>query len=368
LYAGTEWGMYVSFNNGDNWQPLQLNLPIVAIRDLHIKDNSLIAATHGRSFWMIDDLTPLQEMSADLAKKTHYLFESKPAYRMAQGGRGRANSLKEGTNVSAGVAFYYYVNEISDNDTLLLTIKDTSGEVIKTISSKDKQNPLKSGKGGHIYQWDMRYEGFKEFDGMVLYSSPNRGPKAIPGNYTAELSLNKKVEAQTFSIVPDPRMETTQEEYVKQFDYLISVRDEVSKAHQAIIDIRELKSDIEFMKKKLKKSSNSTSALTEELNSFVSDLEVIENNIHMTKNESYQDPLNYGIRINNRLSFLIADQQRGDYAPTDQAYSVRDELIVELDKEIGDLNQLINTSLPKLNNIMGEFGLQLLSDRLVRRP
>ncbi len=368
LYAGTEWGMYVSFNNGDHWQALQMNLPIVAIRDLHVKDNSLIAATHGRSFWMLDDLTPLQEMSADLAKKSHYLFESKPAYRMAQGGRGRANSLKEGTNIPAGVAFHYYVNDISDDDTLMLTIKDASGEVIKTISSKDKQHPLKASKGGHRYQWDMRYDGFKEFDGMILYSSPNRGPKAIPGNYTAELSLNKKIEEQTFSIIPDPRMKTTQEEYEKQFDYLISVRDEVSKSHQAIIDIRELKSDIEYIKTKLKKSSSKTSTLTKELDSFVSELEFIENNIHMTKNESYQDPLNYGIRINNRLAFLMFDQQRGDYAPTDQAYGVRDELIVELDKEIGDLNQLINTALPKINSAMAEYGMQLLSDRLIRRP
>jgi len=368
LYAGTEWGMYVSFDNGDHWQPMQMNLPIVAIRDLHVKDNCLIAATHGRSFWMIDDLTALQEMSADIAKQSHYLFKSKPALRMAQGGRGRANKLKEGINVPAGVTFQYYVNDISDTDTLVLTIKDTTGEVIKTISNKDKKNPLKSTKGGHHYQWDMRYDGFKEFDGMIFYSSPNRGPKAIPGNYTAELSLREKVEKQTFSIVPDPRMETTQDEYQKQFDYLISVRDEVTKANQAIIDIRELKSDIDYMKTKLKKSSSDTKSLSTQLDDFVTEIDLIENKIHMTKNQSYQDPLNYGIRINNRLAFLMADQQRGDYAPTDQAYGVRDALIVELDTEIVALNQVINKKLPSLNQKMADYGMQLLTDRLIRKP
>ncbi len=368
LYAGTEWGMYVSFDDGDHWQAFQLNLPIVAIRDLKVKNNSLIAATHGRSFWMIDDLTPLQEMEAEMKDKTHHLFGSKPAYRMAQGGRGRANTLKEGTNHPSGVVFHYYVNNLSEEDTLTLRIKDRNGVTIKEVSNQMKKSPLAIENGGHQYVWNMRYDGFKEFDGMVLYSSPNRGPKAIPGNYTAELVLNKKVERESFAIQPDPRLSTTQEEYEKQFNYLISVRDEVSRAHQAIIDIRELKSDIEYVNAKMKKSSADNKNLKQELQSFVDKVEVIENNIHMTKNESYQDPLNYGIRINNRLAFLMADQQRGDYAPTDQAFSVRDELIKELDVEINDLNKLINNELPKLNKSMVELGLQLLSDRLIVKP
>jgi hypothetical protein len=244
---------------------------------------------------------------------------------------------------------------------------EPDGTLIKEVSSKGKSSALSATKGGHQYNWNMRYDGFKEFDGMVLYSSPNRGPKAVPGSYMAELIVNQKVEKAEFKVNADPRMSTTQEEYQQQFDYLISVRDQVSRAHQAITDIRELKADIDYMKSKLKKKKASAEMMSS-LDQFVEKMEVIENNIHMTKNESYQDPLNYGIRINNRLSFLLADQQRGDYAPTAQAYQVRDGLIQELDKEIVDLNTVINESLPSINKEMASFGLQLLSDRLIQKP
>ena len=363
LYAGTEWGMYVSFDDGAQWQSLQMNLPIVSIRDLHVKDNSLIAATHGRSFWMIDDLTPLQEMSKELLNKTHHLFAAKPAIRMAQGGRGRANKLKEGTNHPAGVVFQYFVKDLNDDDELTLRILEPDGDLIKEYSSEGKKASLETSDGGHRLVWNMRYDGFKEFPGMVLYSSPNRGPKAVPGQYRAELTVNDKVEEQTFEIKADPRMETTQEEYQQQFDYLIAVRDKVSEAHQAILDIRDLKKDIAYLEGKIDTDSQKANSLKKSLASFTEELEVIENNIHMTKNQSYQDPLNYGIRINNRLSFLLADQQRGDYAPTDQAEAFRQEVSAELDTELDALDRVIRKSLPLINEMTEEIGVKLMSKR-----
>jgi photosystem II stability/assembly factor-like uncharacterized protein len=365
LYAGTEWGMFVSWDDGENWQPLQLNLPITAIRDLHIKDNTLIAATHGRSFWMIDDLGPLQQVDDRIAKTIHHLYQPKPAYRMAQGGGwGSPNSRLEGENHPNGVLFNLFIKDFDDDQKVELKIEELDGTLIRTFSNQTKNNEdkLTVKEDKNRFVWDMRYSGFKEFDGMVLYSSPNRGPKAVPGIYRATLSVDGKDVAQEFEIVKDPRLPNTKEDYKKQFDYLLAVRDKVSEAHQAIRDIRSIREDIDYFSKKLKDKDGyeEVLSLAKELDEKMS---VIENNIHMTKNQSRQDPLNYGIRINNRLAFLMADQQRGDFPPTDQAEAFRKEVTAELDHEIINLDDLIRTSLVEINSKGRELGMQIISDR-----
>ena len=365
LYAGTEWGMYISFDDGKNWQPFQLNLPIVSIRDLHVRDNNLIAATHGRSFWMIDDLTPLHQLDAKIADRDFYLYQPKPSHRMAQGRSwGGANYNRVGKNHPNGVIFNFFCKLPADSATAQLEIMEPDGEVIRTYSSKAKKRAdrIKVKKGGNTFVWDMRYKGFKEFPGMVLYSSPNRGPRAVPGKYKARLTINGESVEQEFEIVKDPRLPNTREDFQKQFDFLVKTRDKVSEAHQAIIDIRQVKTDMKYIKGKIGEAAEFKD-VTERMNELKKQLEVIENNIHMTKNQSRQDPLNYGIRVNNRLAFLMQDQQRGDFPPTDQAEAVRQELTEALDKELGDLNVLLDTELEQINEELQKKGVQILGGK-----
>ncbi len=360
LYAGTEWGMYLSFDDGASWQPFQLNLPIVSIRDLHVRDNNLIAATHGRSFWLIDDLTPLHQLSGEVASSDHYLFKPKDSYRM-QVARSWGSEKSVGQNHPDGVIFNYYLKEVEETDTVTMHILEMDGDTIQVFSnqSKEKKSKLKVKAGGNTFVWDMRYPGFKAFDGMILYSSPNKGPKAIPGTYKAVLTVNGNSVAQNFSIVKDPRLPNTKEDYQNQFDFLISVRDKVSEAHEAIIRIRKTRKDLEYVKEKVA-DKPSAKALVEMVNELDEKMKVIENAIHMTKNQSYQDPLNFGIRINNRIAFLLADQQRGDYPPTDQAIAFRDEVFKELDTELNKLASLLNEKLPALNQKLTELGIKIL--------
>jgi hypothetical protein len=353
--------MFISFDEGDSWTPFQLNLPITAIRDLHVRDNMLIAATHGRSFWMIDDLTPLHQLNEEIVDADFFLFKPKPAYRMAQGGGwGGADYRLEGQNHPNGVLFHYIINEMDMDEEVTLQIRELDDDLITTFSNQE--GSLSAKKGGNRFVWDMRYPGFKKFPGMVLYSSPNRGPKAPPGTYKAVLKMGDEEVVQEFEIIGDPRLPNTEADYQEQFDYLIKVRDEVSRANQAILDIRALKKDINYLKEKIA-SNPDAEELRGLLKSFTSDMEVIENNVHMTKNESYQDPLNYGIRINNRLAFLLADQQRGDFPPTDQAVAFFTEVKAELEVELKDLDELIETELPKINEAAKPFGIQLISPR-----
>lgn len=370
LYAGTEWGMFISFDDGKNWTTFQLNLPITAIRDLHVRDNSLIAATHGRSFWMIDDLTPLHQLDEKVVNADFFLFQPKPTYRMAQGGGwGGVNLRKEGQNHPNGVLFQYMINQMDADQEVTLEIRELDDDLIQTFSNKQKgKQALSVEKGGNRFVWDMRYPGFTEFPGMIFYSSPNRGPKAPPGKYKAVMTMDGKSISQEFEILADPRLETTPVQYQEQFDYLVNVRDEVSRANQAIIDIRALKKDMNYLKEKI--DGNPAAADLEGLlGNLKNKLEGVENNVHMTKNQSYQDPLNYGIRINNRLAFLLADQQRGDFPPTDQAVAFYDEVKAELKVELDELDEIIETELPRINEAAKPFGIKIISPRKkVRNP
>jgi len=353
LYAGTEWGMYVSFDDGNSWSPFQLNLPITSIRDLHVRDNDLIAATHGRSFWMIDDLTPLHQLSKEVADAPFHLYKPDLAYRMQQGGGWqRPNPKLVGENHPNGAIINYYIKDLKKTDTVAIAILEKDGTVIQRFSTIAKENklnlaadkPLKVTSGGNRLIWNMRYPGYKAFKGMVFYSSPNTGPKAVPGSYKARLSYNGKTLEQGFDIVKDPRMPNSSNDYKQQFNFLMEVRDQVTRANTAIIDIRRVKKDLDYLKGKPDLKED----LKEMVLDFESKLDVVENNIHMTKNQSRQDPLNYGIRINNRLAFLMADSQRGDYIPTDQARQFFLEVTKELDVEIDALKGLMDEFVPKI--------------------
>ncbi len=365
LYAGTEWGMYISFDDGTSWKPFQLNLPITSIRDLHVRDNDLIAATHGRSFWMIDDLTPLHQLSAEMSKDKALLFKPDKAYRMQQSGWGRANPKLEGTNHPNGAIIHYYIPELTETDTVQIEIREANGALIQGYSShakEDKTNPaatkpLKVKSGGNRFVWNMQYPGFTAFKGMVLYSSPNRGPKAVPGKYKVILRYNGEVSEADLTIVKDPRLPNSQQDFQDQFDFLIAVRDQVSRANEAIVSIRKIKRDLDYLKGK----ANDQSGLRGILQDFETKLSVVENNIHMTKNQSRQDPLNYGIRINNRLAFLMADSQRGDYPPTNQAREFFEEVKKELDVEIQALDTLMSTYVGQINSKVSDSQIKMIS-------
>jgi photosystem II stability/assembly factor-like uncharacterized protein len=365
LYAGTEWGMYISFDDGKNWQSFQLNLPVTSIRDLHVRDNDLIAATHGRSFWMIDDLTPLHQLSDAVAGSKFHLFKPDDAYRMQQSGWGRADLRLEGENHPNGAIIHYYLEDLEETDTVLLDILDASGNPVVQFSNKAREDkhdpsavkPLSVKPGGNRFIWNLRYPGFTSFEGMVLYSSPNIGPKAVPGTYRVRLTVNGDSRNESFQVLKDPRLPNSETDYQKQFDFLVEVRDEVSRANEAIVKIRKLKEDLQYLKAKYEDHPE----LLSRIETFETGLSKIENNIHMTKNQSRQDPLNYGIRINNRLAFLMADSQRGDYPPTDQALEFFREVRAELQTELQALGKTVEAELGGINDMVKQAGVPLLS-------
>jgi len=391
LYAGTEWGMYISFDDGNSWSEFQLNLPVTSIRDLQVKDNDLVVATHGRSFWIIDDLTPLHQLNENNHDDDAILFKPDLSYRMSQsGGWNRPNNLLSGQNHPNGVIINYYIKKLQEDDYLRIDILNMDGSIIRSFTNNqdkysqagndDKSvmvgNPVLSNpndidsalgsdnieslsprNGGNRLIWDMRYPGFKSFEGMVLYSSPNVGPKVTPGKYNIKMTYNDFVFQEEFEIVKDPRVKISQADYQDQLEFLIDVRDEVSKANQQIIDIRSIKNNMNFILDKTKVNNE----LQEMINKYLDDISVVENNIHMTKNQSRQDPLNFGIRINNRIAFLLADSQRGDYPPTDQSKEFFSQVKEELNTEIINLRALIERHSQKIEDYIKKNKIELIS-------
>ena len=362
LYAGTEKGMWVSFDDGASWSKFQLNLPPVPIHDLAVKNDNLIAATHGRSFWMIDDLTPLHQLSKEMASQQAVLFKPMPSYRMPGGGGWRGVNRKlEGENHPGGVMIHYFLRSVEENTEVKLELLEADGDVIRTFSNKAKErgDQLAVKTGGGRFVWDMRYPGYTSFPGMVYYGSPNLGPKAVPGKYKVRLTANGNNTTQEFEILKDPRVPTTQEEFQAQFDFLTKVRDKVSEANQGVIDIRRIKEDLSFVKNKIGNEPQYKD-LAEAVKKFESELSVHENNIHQTKNRSVQDPLNYGIKMNNRLAHLMVEQAGGDFAPTRQGEEVRQMLTKMVDEELARLRNTIDGNVEKINSMAREKGIDVV--------
>lgn len=355
LYAGTEKGMWISFDDGENWQKLQLNLPTVPIHDLAVKNDNLVAATHGRSFWLIDDLTPFHQLHSEMATKDNILYKPMQTYRMA--GSNSRNAQLEGENHPNGVIVHYFIRKIDEKTEIKIDILGVSGDTIRTFSNKakEKSNLITVKSGGGRFIWDMQYTGYKTFPGMVFYGSPNQGPKAVPGRYQVRLTVNGQSQTQEFEIVKDPRLKASQEDFQAQFDFLIKVRNKVSEVNEGIINIRKIKDDLTYLKNKLE-GDPKNKEINDAIYKFENELKKIENDIHQTKNSSVQDPLNYGIKLNNRLAHLMYEQAKGDFRPTKQGEEVREKLSKEVDTQLTKLRNCIDSNLAKISKMAREKG------------
>ncbi len=362
LYAGTETGMYISFNDGASWQPFQLNLPIVPITDLTIKENNLIVATQGRSLWIIDDLTVLHQLTNALKTKDHILFTPKPTYRM-RGGSSK-DSKTEGTNHPAGVMTYFYLkNYDAQKDTIALTYFNTKGDTLSSFSTKakEKKNQLKDiEKGANMFSWDMRGEGAEKLEGMILWWASLEGPKAIPGTYKVSLSVNRQdVSKQSFTIVADPRAEATPQEMQAQYDFITSVNQTVDKAHKSIKKIRKINTQLKAFEKQYA-SDEKTKDLVKKASELQKQFGEIEKALYQTKNKSNQDPLNFPIRLTNKLGHLNALVGMGDFGPTKQDIAVKNELTTKIEEQLQAFDKLISEEIATFNAAFNTLQLNYL--------
>ena len=350
LYAGTERGMYISFDDGKNWQNFQLNLPIVPITDLAIKNDNLIAATQGRSFWMIDDLTPLHQLTSDKMKSDVILFKPQDSYAMG-GGRG-ATSKTRGTNHPGGVAINYFIKEKGAKDVVSLSIHDSAGKHIKTYSTKPnkekKETKLNVKDGNNIFYWNMMYPGAERVQGMILWWASLAGPMALPGEYKVTLKVGDTEQSQNFTILKNPVSETSLADMKAQFDFINGINEKMTEIHKALKNVKKVRAQVKTLKKSIKDKENHKE-LIDFADALVKDLTKVEETLYQTKSKSGQDPLNFPIRLNNKLGHLNSLTRIGSYAPTQQAIDFKNAITIEIDKELAKLNAMFNTRVKELN-------------------
>jgi len=343
LYAGTETGIYVSFNDGANWRPLQLNLPTTPVHDLAIKNNDLVVATHGRAFWILDDLTPLRQYSDEIAHKDVFLYTPETAYRIQAGASGpRHTSKTTGQNPPAGAIIYYYLKDAPKADSeAKLEILDASGKVIRTYSSaeyntleeppdpddKKPEKQLKPEAGLNRFVWDLRYEEARRVPGYYLYEygSGARGPVAVPGNYQVRLTVGGQTQTASFEVKLDPRVKVSQEDLEAQLKLLLATRDELSRVYDTVNQIQDVRAQLAGLKRRLPESASAKNIVmaADDLEKKLVAIREDLINLEITANE---DSLAYPPQLDAKLAYLAMDVGTADSAPTESEFREFDKL------------------------------------------
>ena len=358
LFVGTEHGVYFSWNDGDRWMSLQQNLPDTPIRDLVVKESDVVLGTHGRGFWILDDIEPLRQWSADAKNATLTVFEPNRAVR----------------GVQDAVIQYHLAEEV---ERVVVEILDSDGTVVDRFEGTEpswkaepdfsffrtrRSSSPTTAKGLNRFRWNGRYRGAVEFDGMILWSArATSGPKAPPGRYRVRVEAGGVTEATDLDLIADPRLEgVTDAELEEQFEFARRIRDRTSAANEAVIQIRDVRAQLE---ERLEGSSDR--GLIANGGRLVEEMTEVEEALYQTRNRSNQDPLNFPIRLNNRLASLRRSVETGDARPTDGAYAVFKELSGELDEHLGALRTLFGERLDAINErIVAEGGEPVQKERV----
>ncbi len=356
LYAGTESGMYVSFDDGDNWTSFQLNLPVVPITDMTMKNKDLIVATQGRSFWLIDDLSPLHQLSEEVASSDMWLYGPRPTYRM-RGGTTASQPKNAGKNPANGVQLrYYFAEQPADSVDVIIRILEDDGSIIQSYSSKEKGSNVSTEAGMNQFAWDLSYPDAEGFDGLIMWAGNLSGPLAVPGPYAARLVAGQDSMTVPFEILIDPRLSSSVADLQARHDYIAESNDVLSETHRAIKRIRSVREQVNGVTERTKEMAGSDQ-LEEASKALLDKMKTIEETLYQTKNQSRQDPLNYPIRLNNKLAAVKGTVQRGEYPPTDQQIDVKDELIDSINIELQKLQELLDNEIPSLNQMAKDLNL-----------
>jgi len=349
LYAGTEHGVYLSFDDGDHWQPLHLNLPDVQVADIAVTDKDLVLGTHGRSIYVLDDIAPLRDYDPSIIDSSIHVYQPYYAVR----------------NVQEAVFSYYLKDTTSP---LTVDILDAAGNPVQSFkgithrSTADslaeareeeefgygkRQQPPSIKPGINTFTWDLRYPAPAFFPGMILWgANPLQGPLAPPGKYQVRFTAGGRTRTRYFEIRLNPRLKSvTVEDVTEQFRLATQIRNATDRANRAVIRIRRIKASL----------AGATRPTAADKQLFIR-LSRIEEDLYQVKNQSGQDPLNFPIRLNNRLAALGRSVETGDARPTTAAYTVFRELSTQLDQLLDELNTSLKSK--KITNTFDNTPLQ----------
>jgi photosystem II stability/assembly factor-like uncharacterized protein len=409
LFAGTEAGVYISFDDGEHWQSLQLNLPVSPVNDLVVKNKDLVVATHGRSFWVLDDITPLEQYSDSIPQEEAHLFTPAPANHTVFRGSFFGGGAHTGKNPPAGAVIDYWLKtalkkpdadkkdsekkdaekkESGDSGTkaqrasakaedkekaevkdeteapkITLDILDASGKVIRHFPKKEDDADADEGFGApdrnastlpgeaglNRFVWDTNYEGASKVPHAPLWGGSTDGPQALPGKYEVRLTVLGKSYTAPLEIQPDPRLKVTQADLQKQFDLLLKIRDKTTETDDAINQMRDLRDQMKAIDKRLKNDPRAKT-VADAGKALDKKMTEVEEALIQTKAKSGQDVLNFPIRLNNQLVALGGVVGSADAAPTQQSYEVFDMLSKAIDEQLAKWKSIVATDVKSYND------------------
>ncbi len=394
LYVGTETGLYFSLDDGRTWQRMTSNLPVAPIYDLLVKESDLVVATHGRSFWILDDLTPLRQAAALASAQSALLFPPRETSRltlnwsvnMSRGpgknyamglgsaitftegkgehGEQRRIMLDAGENPPAGVIICYWLKE-APREAIELAILDQANNEIKRFKSKpataSNGQPGKEGKpddepvlparaGLNRFVWDMRYPPAAKVPGDLTTESTIGGtaPRANVGDYVVQLQVGGETLTECFRISADPRVSATQEDLDAQFALWQQIRDKVDETHQGINRLRKVRKQLEIWIDQAGDNHQVVDAAT----AIKEKLNTIESELVQTKAASAGDRLRMPSKLNTKLINLISIVAAADTRPTKQAYDVYGHLGGQIDQQLALLDGIIGDDLAAFNDLV----------------
>jgi photosystem II stability/assembly factor-like uncharacterized protein len=367
LYCGLETGIYISFDDGEHWQSLQLNLPNTPVRDIQVqaRDKDLVIATHGRSFWILDDITPLYQLSDEIAKSKTWLFKPRDSYR-TPGGYIEDVKVQEGQNAPNGVIMRYYLTSKPDKELKLKfytvagdsiitysNIKDNKGEVVKISNdyyqSKAKHPGLLTvDTGMNAFVWDLQYPAAKG-DPTAAFEGTFAGPLAVPGTYQAKLYIGDSLlETQNFNIIEDPRNKFTTADLKEQFDLAIKVHNKLNETGKATKQIRSIRDQLNAFVNAIEDSAEAKPFKTSS-KPIIDSLTAIEDALYNNKIKAGEDDLRFPMRLEEKLTAVNAAINAVDAKPTASMFTSFNSLSERIDVQLQKLKAIVEKQIPSFN-------------------
>ncbi len=367
LFAGTERGVYVSFNDGAEWQPLNLNLPVVPVRDLVVKRNDLVIATHGRSFWILDDISPLRQLTAQMLAQPVHFFHPAPTYRLHGGGSFLMHNAQVGMSPPVGVILDYELQS-KPKAPIALEILDSHGNVVRTYSSKKRKPPvcpvprvfpprrvtiLPAKAGLNRFVWNLRYQHPVKI-ACEVYSEPGPAdPIALPGHYEARLTVGGQTYTQPIELLADPREKAAPADMQEQFALMLKLRDLSGQDHTIVLEIESLRAELKALDARLAANGEAKNVVAAS-QALQTKLDAIESDLYQPKATASEDLINYPTKLSGKLAYLEYAVSSSDDAPTTQ------ELVMYgiYEKQMAQINArwhaVLTSDLPAFNRLMAK--------------
>ncbi len=375
LYAGTETGVFVSFNDGQNWRSLQLNLPTVPVHDLVVKNDDLVLATHGRAFWILDDVSPLRQYSDAIAKSTVHLYAPGTAYRFQNESETAKKAVTSGQNPPPGAIICFFLKEKPKGE-IKLEILDASGSVIRKFSSnkiEDLDEPLdsedkkpeaqiKPESGMNRLVWDLRYESASHVPDYYLweYKSGAKGPLVLPGKYQVRLTVDGETQTAALDVTLDPRVNVSAADLQKQFHLLMQIRDQLSHIYDTVNQLQDVRSQVSGLQKRLPENEG-TKPIFSAAASLDQKLLAVRDDLVQMQIRANEDSLAYPQRVDSKLAGLaIAVGEGTDSAPTEAEDQVFEKLKRQSDDAMARWSQIRSTDLMAFEKMVADQKIQAI--------